>query len=133
MISVLLKKNKDPLKCGSYRPVSLLGCDYKILTKVLAARIGPVISKIIHPDQTGFVAGRQLSSNLRRLLNVIYTAEDNIEPEIVISLDAPQMNKCTSTFIWKKNSPPDKKRVPREAERRGRPGPTKLYALLLGG
>lgn len=88
MISVLLKKNKDPLKCELYRPVSLLGCDYKILTKVLAARTEPVISKIIHPDQTGFVAGRQLSSNLRCLFNVMYTAEDNIEPEIVISLDA---------------------------------------------
>ena len=44
-----------------------------------------------------------------------------------------ELNKCTSTFIWKKNSPPDKKRVPRGAERRWRPGPTKLYALLLGG
>uniref|UniRef100_A0A1A8LYQ6 Reverse transcriptase domain-containing protein n=2 Tax=Nothobranchius pienaari TaxID=704102 RepID=A0A1A8LYQ6_9TELE len=88
LISVLLKKKKDPLKCESYRPVSLLGCDYKILTKVLAARIELIINKIIHPDQTGFVTGRQLSSNLRRLFNVIYTAEDNNVPEIVISLDA---------------------------------------------
>ena len=46
------------------------------------------MNKIIHPDQTGFVAGRQLSSNLHRLFNVMYTAEDIIEPEIVISLDA---------------------------------------------
>uniref|UniRef100_A0A8C9X2A1 Reverse transcriptase domain-containing protein n=1 Tax=Sander lucioperca TaxID=283035 RepID=A0A8C9X2A1_SANLU len=37
-ISVLLKKDKDPLDCGSYRPISLLCCDYKILTKVLLAR-----------------------------------------------------------------------------------------------
>lgn len=87
-ISVLLKKNKDPLKCESYRPVSLLNCDYKILTKVLSARIEPVMNKIIHPDQTGFIAGRQLSSNLRRLFNVIYSSENNMEPEIVISLDA---------------------------------------------
>lgn len=44
LIFVLLKKNKDPLKCELYRPVSLLGCDYKILTKILAARIEPVLT-----------------------------------------------------------------------------------------
>lgn len=88
LIFVLLKKNKDPLKCESYRPVSLLGCDYKILTKILAAMIEPVLTKKLHPDQTGFVAGRQISSNLCHLFNVINTAEDNMVPETVISLDA---------------------------------------------
>ena len=37
-ILVLLKKDKNPLDCGSYRPLSLLWCDYKILTKVLSCR-----------------------------------------------------------------------------------------------
>lgn len=66
----------------NHTSVSLLGCDYKILTKVLAARIVLIMNKIIHPDQTGFVAGRQLSSNLHHLFYVMYTAEDNIEPEM---------------------------------------------------
>uniref|UniRef100_A0AAX7UUT1 Reverse transcriptase domain-containing protein n=1 Tax=Astatotilapia calliptera TaxID=8154 RepID=A0AAX7UUT1_ASTCA len=38
-ISVLLKKDKDPVQCSSYRPISLLCCDYKILTKTLALRL----------------------------------------------------------------------------------------------
>lgn len=37
-ISVLLKSDKDPLQCESYCPVSLLCCDYKILSRVLADR-----------------------------------------------------------------------------------------------
>ena len=55
---------------------------------MLAARVEPVMSKIIHPDQTGFISGRQLSSNLRRLFNVIYSPKVNTNPEVLISLDA---------------------------------------------
>ena len=86
-ISLLLKKNEDPLLCESYRPVSLLCCDYKTLTKVLAGRLEKIMPKLIHPDQTGFIAGRQLSSNLRRVLNIIYQPY-NVEPELILSLDA---------------------------------------------
>ena len=64
VISVLLKKDKDPSKCESYRPVSLLGCDYKILTKILACRLESVLPKCIHTNQTGFVVNRHLFSNL---------------------------------------------------------------------
>ncbi len=35
-ISLLLKKEKNPLECGSYRPISLLNCDYEILAKLLS-------------------------------------------------------------------------------------------------
>lgn len=86
-ISLLLKKNKDPLICESYRPFSLLCSDYKILTKVLADRLQKSLPKLIHSDQTGFIVGRQLSSNLRRVFNIIYQP-NNIEPEIILSLDA---------------------------------------------
>lgn len=46
--------------------------------------------KVIHPDQTGFIAGRQLSYNLHCLFNAIYSPENIINPEILISLDAHQ-------------------------------------------
>lgn len=38
-ISVLLKKGKCPESCASYRPISLLNVDRKILAKVLATRL----------------------------------------------------------------------------------------------
>lgn len=87
-ISVLLKKGKDPLKCESFRPVSLLCCDYKILTKVLASRLESVMHTVIHPDQTGFITGRQLFGNVRKLFNILYSPETSPTAEVLLSLDA---------------------------------------------
>uniref|UniRef100_A0A3P9JW43 Reverse transcriptase domain-containing protein n=1 Tax=Oryzias latipes TaxID=8090 RepID=A0A3P9JW43_ORYLA len=70
-ISLLLKKDKDPLLCSSYRPISLLNVDFKILSKILASRLQCVLSTIINLDQTGFMPGRLSSCNTRRLFNII--------------------------------------------------------------
>ena len=86
-ITLLLKKDKDPLLCGSYRPISLLNVDYKILAKVLACRLQKAIPTLINPDQTGFISGRQSFFNTRRLFNILFSSSSNT-PEIVLSLDA---------------------------------------------
>lgn len=65
LISVLFKPNKDPTLCSSYHPLSLLNTDLKIISKALATRLESVISFLIHPDQTGFIKGRQSSNNTR--------------------------------------------------------------------
>ncbi len=86
-ISLLLKKDRDPASFGSYRPVSLLNVDCKILAKVLAVRLQNVMSSIISLDQTGSTLGRYSFFNTRRLLNIIFSPASNI-PEVIVALDA---------------------------------------------
>lgn len=57
-ISLLLKKGKDPLSCGSYRPISLLNSDFKLLSKLLARCLEVVLPSIISLDQTGFIRNK---------------------------------------------------------------------------
>lgn len=47
-ISLLLKPGKAPTDMGSYRPISLMSCDTKILCKALARRIESHITPFCH-------------------------------------------------------------------------------------
>lgn len=44
---VLISKKENPQKVEDYRPVSLIGCLYKILSKLLATRLQKVIHSVI--------------------------------------------------------------------------------------
>ena len=87
-ISVLHKSGKDPLKCASYRPISLLDHDYKIINKLLAKRLEDILPKLINPDQAGFIKGRYSADNIRRLLNVINHFDTGRNPSLLLALDA---------------------------------------------
>ncbi|GKC55651.1 putative RNA-directed DNA polymerase [Tanacetum coccineum] len=57
---VLIPKKQDPLGFLDYQPISLIGCVNKVISKILASRIAKVMSSIIGPNQTTFIAGRQI-------------------------------------------------------------------------
>lgn len=88
VISSILKKDKSSLNCSSYRPISLLNVDTKILAKLLAHRLERVLPSVISPDQTGFIKNRFSFFNIRRVLNFIYNQSDKDASETVVSLDA---------------------------------------------
>nr|GEW11214.1 RNA-directed DNA polymerase, eukaryota [Tanacetum cinerariifolium] len=43
-----------------FRPISLIGCQYKIIGKILANRLSKVIESIISPEQSAFIKGRNI-------------------------------------------------------------------------
>ena len=62
---------KDPARSSeltNWRPISLLNCDYKIVSKVLCMRLRNVISSVISIDQTCSVVGCSILDNLGILL-----------------------------------------------------------------
>lgn len=56
----LIPKIENPSKLEDYMPISLVGCIYKILAKLLAARLGKVINCLISENQSVFVKGRNI-------------------------------------------------------------------------
>lgn len=57
----LIPKKKGAVEVKDFRPISLLGSVYKIISKLLAERLKAVISKLVSSNQNAFIKGRQIS------------------------------------------------------------------------
>jgi hypothetical protein len=56
-LSLIPKINK-PQTFGDYRPISLCNLVYKVISKVIANRIKPILSRNLSAEQFGFLEGR---------------------------------------------------------------------------
>nr|GEV07030.1 RNA-directed DNA polymerase, eukaryota [Tanacetum cinerariifolium] len=56
----LIPKVSDAKYVTDYRPISLIGSVYKVITKVLANRLATVVSDLVSDTQSAFVANRQI-------------------------------------------------------------------------
>nr|GEY24170.1 RNA-directed DNA polymerase, eukaryota [Tanacetum cinerariifolium] len=56
----LIPKVTDAKFVTDFRPISLTGCVYKVVTKILANRLATVISDLVSDIQSAFVANRQI-------------------------------------------------------------------------
>jgi hypothetical protein len=56
----LIPKNLTPESVNDYRPISLLNCVLKVLTKIIAVRLQKWILKVVHRNQYGFIKGRNI-------------------------------------------------------------------------
>lgn len=95
IIVLLLKPGKEAHSPNSYRPVSLLLTDRKLLARVLATRLAKVIHKVVHRDQSEFIPLR--STDIRGLFLNLQIPVDNPGRRAILSLDAA---KAFDTVEW---------------------------------
>lgn len=60
----LITKCENPQNFGDFKPISLIGCPYKILAKMLANRLKRVFKRVIDERKIAFLGGRQLLHNV---------------------------------------------------------------------
>ena len=101
-IIIIPKEGKDQLDPASYRPISLLCTNVKILAKVLATRLKGCIERLIHPDQSGFIPNRSTSLNIRRVFLNIQIPTDNETPRALLALDAAKaFDSLEWSYLWR--------------------------------
>jgi hypothetical protein len=72
--------------------------DYKLMTKCLAFRLKKVLPNIIHSDQTGCMRGRYIGDNIRNILEIIETVEEEDLSCVILLVD---FEKAFDSLSWK--------------------------------
>ena len=86
-IITIIDKKKDRIFLKNWCPISLLNVDYKLLSKTLSNRLTPILSTIMHPNQTGFMKGRNIAENIRILFESIYCTKKAKQHYLLLALD----------------------------------------------
>lgn len=100
VIVLVPKANKDITQVDSYRPISLLGVDYKIASKSINKRIQKVLHSIIDRSQNGFMSNRFIGDNIRLLFNIIDYCDNSDIKGVLLAIDfAKAFDSVNWSFI----------------------------------
>ena len=70
-----------------FRPIALCNVIYKIITKVVANRLKPILTHVISKEQVGHVEGRQIMGSVILAHEVIHSLKTSRTPSMLIKLD----------------------------------------------
>ncbi|XP_028125789.1 uncharacterized protein LOC114322644 [Camellia sinensis] len=93
----LVPKKENPMGLADYRPISLVGSLYKILTKVLSSRLKAVIPQIISENQSAFIGGRNILDGMLVANEVVDSWKKSRKKGLILKLD---FEKAYDTMNW---------------------------------
>ncbi|GJV06889.1 RNA-directed DNA polymerase, eukaryota, reverse transcriptase zinc-binding domain protein [Tanacetum coccineum] len=93
----LIPKISNPLVVSDYRPISLIGAQYKIIAKLLANRLARVIDSVISCEQTAFVKHRQILDGPLMVNEVIKWCNRKRDKLMIFKID---FEKAFDSISW---------------------------------
>lgn len=98
----LVPKGEEPNRLENFRPIALCNVIYKLISKVIANRIKPLLPLLISPEQTGYVEGRQIMDGIILSNEVIHSLKLLKKPGMILKLDLSKaFDKLSWNFIQK--------------------------------
>ncbi|KAB2606222.1 hypothetical protein D8674_005939 [Pyrus ussuriensis x Pyrus communis] len=97
---VLVPKVPNLESIFQFRPISLCNYSYKILAKLLATRLRPMLPNLISPMQNAFVGGRQIHDNIgiaHEVFHFLKLRKTRCNYELALKLD---MHKAYDRVQW---------------------------------
>jgi retron-type reverse transcriptase len=94
---VVIPKKENPQKVADYRTISLTNSFAKIMTKILANRLGAERYDLISINQSSFIKGRCIHDNFMLVQEVIKDLHKRKLPSIFIKFD---ISKAFDTVNW---------------------------------
>ena len=97
VITLIEKKDHDRCDLKNWRPISLLNVDAKIASKVIAERIKRLLPDLIHNNQSGYIPGRNISENIRSILDIMEYTKVKKLPGLLLFID---FEKAFDSLEW---------------------------------
>jgi hypothetical protein len=94
---VLVPKKHDPLSIADFRSISLSHSFAKIISKLMANRLGPELGKLISINQTTFIKKRCMHDNFMYVQQVVKDLHKRKFPSLFMKLD---ISKAIDSVNW---------------------------------
>ncbi|KAJ0524126.1 putative RNA-directed DNA polymerase [Helianthus annuus] len=93
----LIPKVSDPAGLSDYRPISLVGCMNKVISKVLENHLKGVIHGLISEEQTAFLASRSILDGPLMLNEIVTWLKRSKKAGMLFKVD---LEKAYDTLSW---------------------------------
>ena len=97
LITLIPKPGRPNNSLKSWRPISLLNVDYKIISTAIANRFKKVVNKIISTSQTAYIKGRYIGENSRLVYDVISHVNQSKQTCLILAAD---FEAAFETISW---------------------------------
>ena len=93
----LIPKISNPSSFKDYRPISMVGCIYKIVAKLMARRLQGVMSDLVAPLQSAYIEGRQILDGALVASEIIDSCKKKGTKATLLKLD---FHKAYDSVSW---------------------------------
>jgi hypothetical protein len=82
----LIPKVNKPATFGGFRPISLCNLVYKFISKNIATRIKPILSKSLLAEQLGFLEGREIQDVIGTSHECLHNINNKNSKSLILKL-----------------------------------------------
>ena len=98
----LIPKEINPASFDRFQPISLCNASYKLLAKLLANQLKPLLWNLTSPLQGGFVKGRHLVDNVIQVQESLHSSSHRKEKGMLIKIDMKNaFDHVKLSFLYK--------------------------------
>eukprot|EP00253_Pinus_taeda_P005752 PITA_05752 len=96
----LIPKEEDSITPDKFRPIALYNVIYKVISKVIANRLKPLLPGLISPEQSGYVEGRHIMDGILLSHEIIHSLQHSKQSGMLLKLDLPKaFDKLSRNYI----------------------------------